>query len=65
MPDINGPALLELRRRRVLSQRELAEKAGIATSTLVYLEKNQREANFKTIRKLATALGVEPEELVG
>ena len=64
MPDIDGKKLLELRHRRVLSQRDLSEKAGIATSTLVYLEKSQREASFKTIRKLAAALGVEPEELV-
>ena len=56
--------LKELRKRRVLTMEELAEKAGIGRGTIWRLEHGVMGAQPRTIRKLARALGVEPEELV-
>jgi transcriptional regulator with XRE-family HTH domain len=56
--------LKELRRRRVLTLEELAEKAGVGRNTIWRLEHGVMGAQPRTIRKLAKALGVEPENLV-
>ncbi len=56
--------LRELRRRRVLTLEELAEKADVGRNTIWRLEHDVMGAQPRTIRKLARALGVEPEELV-
>ena len=51
------------RRRKVVTQRELAKKAGVGVATVVRVEHGQ-PARASTIRKLARALGIPPEELV-
>ncbi len=56
--------LRELRRRRVLTMEELSKKAGVGRNTIWRLEHGVMGAQPRTIRKLAAALGVEPEELV-
>ena len=56
--------LRELRRRRVLTLEELAEKAGVGRNTIWRLEHGVMGAQPRTIRKLAKALNVQPEELV-
>lgn len=56
--------LRELRRRRVLTMEELAEKAGVGLNTVWRLEHGVMGAQPRTIRKLAKALDVEPEDLV-
>ena len=56
--------LRELRRRRVLTLEELAQKAGVGRNTVWRLEHGVMGAQPRTIRKLAKALDVEPEELV-
>ena len=56
--------LRELRRRRVLTLEELAQKAGVGRNTVWRLEHGLMGAQPRTIRKLAKALNVEPEELV-
>jgi transcriptional regulator with XRE-family HTH domain len=53
--------LRELRRRRVLTLEELAEKAGVGRNTIWRLEHGVMGAQPRTIRKLARALNVEPE----
>lgn len=53
-----------LRRRRVLTLEELAQKAGVGRNTVWRLEHGVMGAQPRTVRKLARALGVEPEELV-
>jgi transcriptional regulator with XRE-family HTH domain len=57
-------ALAAHRRRRGLTQRQLAELAGVAHTTVQRLESLKRGAYPQTLRKLATALGVAPEELL-
>lgn len=56
--------LKELRRRRVLTMEELAERAGVGRNTIWRLEHGVMGAQPRTVRKLAKALGVEPEELI-
>ncbi|MDP9439181.1 MAG: helix-turn-helix domain-containing protein [Actinomycetota bacterium] len=58
------PSLREIRRSRGLSQRELAGLAGVSTGTVYRLENQLRGAYPVTMRKLASALGVSPPELV-
>ena len=59
------PFLRELRQSRGLSQKELGEIAGVASGTVYRLENGLRGAYPGTVRKLALALGVTTEELVG
>ena len=58
------PALAAHRRRRGLTQRQLGELAGVAHTTVQRLESLSRGAYPLTMQKLATALGVAPEELL-
>lgn len=56
--------LKELREENVLSQRELAQRAGLTQMTVWRLENGYKDAHPQTIRKLAGVLGVKPKELV-
>ncbi len=58
------PALATHRRRQGLTQRQLGELAGVAHTTVQQLESLSRGAYPQTLRKLASALGVAPEELL-
>ena len=60
-----GGNLRRLREDRLLTQAELAERAGIALSSLVRIENDQVNPRFTSIRKLAQALDVHPRELTG
>lgn len=56
--------LKELRERQVLSLSELEERSGVDRQIIWRIESGyQKGAHQRTIRKLATALGVEPYEL--
>lgn len=54
-----------LRDQRGLTQDELAELAGLSRDGISRLERGTRSPQLKTIKKLAQALGVDPEELLG
>ncbi len=60
-----GERLRKARTRKLWTQEELAEKAGISQSTIVNIERDQAEPHFRTIRKLAKALDVDPSILLG
>lgn len=60
-----GERLKEARRKRLLTQEELAERAEVSPSTVVNIERNNAEPHFRTIRKLAKALDVDPTSLLG
>ena len=53
-----------LRELHALSQRELAARAKLSVTTVNRTELGQRKPMPKTVRKLAQALGVTPEELL-
>jgi HTH-type transcriptional regulator, competence development regulator len=61
--EVDGTKLRELRRRRMLSLRELEQRSGVAFDNINKLENEKRRAQPRTLRKLADALGVEPHEL--
>ena len=61
---MDGARLRRLRQDRALSLRELGEKTGVAFDTINKLELGKRDAQPRTIRRLADALGVEPKELM-
>jgi transcriptional regulator with XRE-family HTH domain len=62
---IDGRRVKELRRSLLLSQRELAQLAGLVTETVNRIER-QPERTFRpdTVRHLAGVLGVDPHELM-
>jgi transcriptional regulator with XRE-family HTH domain len=65
MPRISGDRLRKVRDMRLLSQRELAERAGLSPTTILKLESGRvDEPHPRTIRKLADALEVDPDELI-
>ena len=59
-----GDRLRDLRKRSLLTQRQLADRSGVGVTTIIRIERNQVEPHGSTIRKLAGALSVAPEELV-
>ena len=59
-----GDRLRDLRKRALLTQRQLADKSGVGVTTIIRIERNQVEPHGSAIRKLAEALSVAPEELV-
>jgi transcriptional regulator with XRE-family HTH domain len=61
---VDGTRLRQLRRERALSQRDLSHMTGVAFDTISRLETGKQEAQHRTVRKLAEALGVEPRELM-
>jgi transcriptional regulator with XRE-family HTH domain len=58
------PRLRRVRQSKLLSMRELAEKAGVAATTIYSIETGHA-AQFETIRKLCAALEVELQDLTG
>jgi transcriptional regulator with XRE-family HTH domain len=58
-----GDRLKDLRIEQALTQRELADNAGIGVNTVNRIELNETEPHMSTVRKLAAALGVEPRRL--
>jgi transcriptional regulator with XRE-family HTH domain len=62
--EVNVRKLKELRRLRALSQEELAEASGVGRATISRIERGETGAHGRTLRRLATALGVAVEELV-
>ena len=62
--EVDGAKLRELRRRRMLSLRELGERSSVAFDNINKLENEKHRAQPRTLRKLAETLGVEPHELM-
>jgi transcriptional regulator with XRE-family HTH domain len=59
-----GDKVWGTRKRKLLTQEQLAAKAGVGVNTIIRIERNQVEPHGRTIRKLAAALGVAPSELI-
>jgi len=60
-----GARLRLMREARLMSQRDLAKVAGISQTTIVNIETGQTTPHPSTRRRLAAALAVDPEALVG
>ncbi len=55
--------LAELREGRALTLKDLADRSGVDPNTINQIELGHRKARASTVRKLARALDVEPEDL--
>jgi transcriptional regulator with XRE-family HTH domain len=58
------PHLRAWRMYKLMAQNELAERSGLAKSTLARAERGDEVVSFANIRKLAQALGIGAEELL-
>ncbi|UOE50590.1 helix-turn-helix domain-containing protein [Mucilaginibacter sp. SMC90] len=58
-----GKKIKELRNRKGLSQEELAEQAQLSLRTVQRIENGETEARGDTLKRLATALNITPEDL--
>jgi transcriptional regulator with XRE-family HTH domain len=60
--DTVGKRLIVIRERRMWTQARLADEAGVSPTTVSGIESGRiSRPHFGTLRKLARALGVEPE----
>ncbi|MFC1999468.1 helix-turn-helix domain-containing protein [Chloroflexota bacterium] len=55
--------LRELREQRMMTQREVAERAHITVTTLSRIENGKVSASFRTIRSLAAVFSMSPQEM--
>jgi transcriptional regulator with XRE-family HTH domain len=53
-----GKALLRVRQERALTQSQVSERAGLATSYVSRIENNRVQPTMRTVQRLAQALGV-------
>jgi len=63
MATLPPPKIALWRRFRGLTQRELAERAGVTQATISLLESKNQIPQIPTIQKLAKALDCTPSEL--
>ena len=62
----NGlPRLREIREAQGMSQRRLADLAGITQAALFRLETGETDPRLSTLRQIAKALGVTVGEIIG
>lgn len=65
MSDYFNENLKDARLKKNLSQKEVAEKIGVAKSTYSLYESGNREPNVDTIKKIADVLDVSADKLLG
>jgi len=56
--------LKRIRETRALSRKDLADQSDVDESTIYRAERGQTKLRPSTVRKLAQALGVSPDELM-
>jgi transcriptional regulator with XRE-family HTH domain len=59
-----GKQLRAARERALLTQGELGARAGVQPLTISRIETDKVEPRYRTIRKIAKALDVDPAELL-
>ena len=60
-----GDRIREFRKSRGLTQKELGERLGLSYQAIAQWENNLRKPKTETIIKIACALGIRYEDLVG
>jgi len=58
-----GSAIRQLRRKRGLTQEDLAENAGLTAATLSLIERGRANPTWDTVKKIAAALNSSMGEL--
>lgn len=61
---VDGNKVRAARERRLISQENMARRAGLTESTLNRIERGLQQPRLSTVAKLAAALGVTPEEIL-
>jgi len=64
-PDIFSERLREAREMRELTQIELGSKANLPSTSIAHFEAGSRKPSFDNLRKLAEALEVKTDYLLG
>lgn len=59
-----GRRVREVRRELRLTQRQVAQLAGLHVPTVVRIERGAHEPTLTTVWTLATAMGVEPSRIL-
>ena len=59
-----GRNLASLRRKRGLTQEKVQELTGVSQQYLSELEAGRRNPTIRLVQRIATALGVDPADLV-
>ena len=59
-----GQSIQKKRKSLGMTQKELAEKVGVATITIQQYERNVREPKFEIVKRIAKALGVSQFDLL-
>jgi transcriptional regulator with XRE-family HTH domain len=62
-PGVAERSLRDVRAERLLSIRELAQRAGVAPSTIFLLESGRTTPRRSIVLRLAAALGVRPQSI--
>lgn len=58
-----GRKIQKLRKEKELSQEKLAEKVGVSTTWIGYIETGYRRPNLKMVYRIARALGVKVKDI--
>lgn len=59
-----GQKIKDIRKKKELSQEELASKSGLHRTYISDIERGDRNVSLKNVEKLAKALGLKPSELL-
>lgn len=60
-----GDRIAHLRNNKNLTQNDLADKVGISRASLSHYEKNRREPDYDTLKKLADFFNVSTDFILG
>ncbi len=60
---VDGAKLRRARERRLLTQPELAARAGVMVATVSRIENGLQQPRIPTLRRLTEALGIAAEEV--
>lgn len=58
-----GRKIQKIRKGKELSQEKLAEKVGVSTTWIGYIETGYRRPNLKMVYRIARALGVKVKDI--
>lgn len=60
-----GESIKKIRKKKGITQKELANLTGLAEATIIRYEKNKFKPNLKQMERIAVALNVAPVDIVG
>lgn len=63
--EILAKRIKEFRKSKGFTQRELADKLGMGSSSISDIENCKRNITFETVERIAIELGVKPTDLLG